>query len=70
MPSEVDAANAALNAARAVAKEQGSPAFISVEAGDYEVAEVDFSTFSGSGRPLCKVNPDGSIDWEHWPPPT
>jgi len=66
------AAIAAINSATIVAKEQGKPAFVSYSAeedednekGTYHVGE---EVFPDDGQPLCKVNPDGGIDWEYNP---
>ena len=60
---EVQAVCEALKYARSVAMKQGSAAYLSVEAGDYEVIESGFST----GRELCAVDADGNITWVNIP---
>ena len=57
--SEVTALCEALKHALGVAQEQQSPAYVSVEAGDYHVGETDNIV----GRQLCTVDQNGEITW-------
>ena len=56
----VDAFNKILKMARIIAKDQDSAAFISVGIDEYTISE---EMFNDKEQPLCKIGPNGNIEW-------